>query len=189
MIKSQVEKALKAIHSSPFYITPNYKVDFDARRLHDNLYTYNTFTEKTGLSLKDTISYMTPTFQRKNNKWNKKQKTRFVENLLSGCRSEITLFTTKHDNMDDCEILDGLQRLTAVSEFILGEFPIFDDVYFHQIATPNIFINGRVSIRVYEFPTLRKAVEFYIAMNEGITHSPEDIQHAKNFLATLPEDK
>jgi hypothetical protein len=26
-------------------------------------------------------------------------------------------------------------------------------------------------------------------MNEGITHSPEDIQHAKNFLATLPEDK
>lgn len=189
MIQIQVEKALKAIHSSPFYITPNYKVDFDARRLQDNLYAYNVSTEKLGFGLEDTIKHMTPAFQRKNNKWSTKQKIRFVENLLSGCRSEITLFTTKHDNMDDCEILDGLQRLTAISQFILGEFPIFDDVYFHQIAIPNIFINGRVSIRVYEFPTLRKAVEFYIAMNEGITHSPEDIQHAKNFLATLPEDK
>ncbi len=188
MIEEQVEKALKAIKSSPFYITPNYKVDFDARRLHDNLYSYNVSTEKFGLSLKDTLKYMTPSFQRKNNKWNKKQKVRFVENLLSGCRSEITLFTTKHDNMDDCEVLDGLQRLTAISEFILGEFPIFDDVYFDQIATARVFINGRVSLRVYEFPTLRKAVEFYIAMNEGITHSPQDIKHAKDFLATLPED-
>ncbi|MBD77447.1 MAG: hypothetical protein CL840_00735 [Crocinitomicaceae bacterium] len=184
----QIEKALAAIKSSPFYITPNYKVDFDTRRLHDNLYAYNVSAEQASLGLEETIAHMTPLFQRDNNKWTQEQQIRFVENLLSGCRSEITLFTVKK-SMDDCGILDGLQRVTSVSDFILGKFPIFDDVYFEQVAIPNVFINGRLSIRIYEFPSLRKAVEFYISMNEGITHSPEDIQRARDFLATLPEDE
>lgn len=188
-VQTQIDKAMASIKKSPFYISPNYKVDFDSRRLLDNLHAYNLGAADVALGLKDTLAYMTPQFQRENNKWTRNQQIKFVENLLSGCNSEITLFALNKDNLNECMILDGLQRLTALSAFICGEFPIFGDIYFEQVAVPAVFSNGRVSLRIYEFQSLRKAVEFYIAMNEGITHSPEDIQHAKDYLATLPADE
>lgn len=187
--QAQIEKAIAFIKKSPFYISPNYKVDFDSRRLYENLCAYNVNVQNQNSSLKDAIAQMTPPFQRDNNKWTRDQQIKFVENLLSGCRSEITLFSLKKDNLNECAILDGLQRITALAGFVCGDFAIFGDVYFDQVATPAVFGNGRLSLRIYEFPSLRQAVMFYIAMNEGITHSPEDIQRARDYLATLPEDE
>lgn len=190
-MQAQIEKALQRIQRSPFFLSPSYAIDFDIRRTLNNLQTYHAGAEDAALDLPGTVSIMTPEFQRSNNQWSRAQQIKFVENLMCGCRSTITLYAVtkgRGASVSACFILDGLQRLTAVTAFVMGDFPIFDDVYFHQIQTPVVFNNGRLSLQIYEFESLRKVVEFYIAMNEGITHSPDDIARARQFLATLPAD-
>ena len=91
--------------------------------------------------------------------------------------------------MLDCLTLDGLQRTTTLAEFINGDFPVLGDIYYKEIASTAVFMNTRIELLVYEFRSERQAVEFYIDMNDGITHSPEDIKVAKEYLETLPEDK
>lgn len=177
---TQTELALAAIAANPFSKSPSYRVDFDIRRLRNNLDTYHPELLSTD-TLKDMVQKMTPGFQRDNNKWTYPQKQRFIENLISGCRSEITLYSLAGD-ASRCYILDGLQRLTAVAGFICEDFTIWGGLRFSEIADPLVFTNGKMSLRIYDFSTEEEAISFYIAMNEGITHSPEDIARARRFL-------
>ena len=39
-----------------------------------------------------------------------------------------------------------------------------------------------VVIKLYDFDTENEAIEFYIDMNENITHQPKDIEKARKFL-------
>lgn len=40
-------------------------------------------------------------------------------------------------------------------------------------------------VRIYNFRSEVEAVDFYIEMNDGITHSPEDIEKARRYRATI----
>lgn len=126
-----------------------------------------------------------PEFQRANDKWNKKMQVKFIENLVLGFTSQISLYTVSKNEFPKWLILDGFQRLTAVNLFIYHELKIFNGLTYDDVKAK---IDGGVNqlqFRLYRFDSEIEAVEFYISINENITHSKKDIQRAKDYLAKL----
>ena len=125
---------------------------------------------------------ITPDFQRANNKWSKTMKTRFVENLLSGVKVELMFF--KLSSQSDAQVIDGLQRTTAILDFFNGKIKPFGYSYSDLKNRLRQLKNHNLIIRIYTFDSWEEVGKFYIDMNEGITHSKKDIQKAKDwFLA------
>jgi len=142
-----------------------------------------------------------PIFQRDNNKWTEDMQISFIENLIKGCKTNIQLFRIKNKNEGEGEfILDGLQRLTAIKKFFQNKLKIFkgfDDAkkgfsYIEINTIPElkdilrqIEKNSNLTIERFEFDNMIEVIQFYIDMNENITHSEEDILKAKMILLKL----
>jgi hypothetical protein len=131
----------------------------------------------------DKIFDAVPVFQRSNNQWSQEMQISFVKNILSGFKTHISLFQVRDKSMVSCEILDGLQRVTALVEFFKGNFKVFGHTYqeLKDLRVISGMRGGMISLRVYTFENLNEAIDFYVSMNENITHSPEDIQKAISF--------
>jgi hypothetical protein len=110
----------------------------------------------------------------------------FVENLLCGCETKIQLYDVKSrgNELGESLILDGLQRLTAISAYHEGEFPVFDNLYWKDVNSGGIFPRLRLFLSIFQFDSDKEACEFYIQMNKGITHSEDDLKTAYAFLQT-----
>jgi len=182
---------LKAIiEKSPFNRTSDYSVNVDFKNfftLKGPLAMYNLALENRMSapvqSPSEIIKHITPVFQRENTKWSQSMQRKFVENLLSGCESRIQLYEFgQSSSLDDCYILDGLQRLTAMAAFQSSEFPVFDRFYWDDISKKGIFPRLRLTIHIFCFATEKEACEFYITMNRGITHNESDLEPACQFL-------
>lgn len=160
-----------------------YRVTCEVGHIHRNLRFYSEdYTEK--VADLDLVAAMTPEFQRDNDKWDLSRKIKFVENIMSGYPTDIILFTVNNDIMSDCGILDGQQRLTAINDWFSGKFPIYGDIFYSELQhlrrAP--FTDCRLSFVIHNFSTIQDAVNFYIDINEGITHSSEDIVRARKYL-------
>lgn len=134
------------------------------------------------------ISKMTPEFQRSNDKWNLQRKIKYVENILCGYQSEIKLFTVNNDLLDDCQIIDGLQRLTALDDWFKNKFKVFGEFYYSDFKdSPKRapFVDARLTMCIHRFGSLKEAVQYYIDINEGISHSEADIIKAIKYLESL----
>lgn len=123
---------------------------------------------------------MTPQFQRANNKWNKKMKIKFIENICKGVKTEILLFQFKEE--DDAQIIDGLQRTTALLDFFQNKIKIFGEFYYKDLKNDLNKFNTNIHIKRYLFKTWEEVGRFYIDINENITHSKADIQKAKDWF-------
>lgn len=123
-----------------------------------------------------------PSFQRNNDKWTNKMQISYVENVLKGLNNPILIYTLK-DNSKRF-ILDGLQRITALNLFINNELKVFEKYNYIDILH-KVDAFTRINVKQYKFNTEIEAVEFYILMNENITHSKADIQRAKDYLIQL----
>lgn len=123
-----------------------------------------------------------PSFQRNNDKWTNKMQISYVENVLKGLNNPILIYTLQ-DNSKRF-ILDGLQRITALNLFINNELKVFEKYNYIDILH-KIDALARINVKQYKFNTEIEAVEFYILMNENITHSKADIQRAKDYLVQL----
>jgi hypothetical protein len=133
------------------------------------------------ISNEDWLKRVTPLFQRDNTKWNKSMKLKFIENLLSGVKTELLLFKMKEQ--EDAQIIDGLQRTTAILDFLNGKVKPFGYTY-QDLKDRLKAFHTSVSIKIYTFDNWEDVGRFYIDMNENITHSKSDIQKAKDwFLA------
>ena len=64
----------------------------------------------------------TPTFQRRAGIWNAKRKSRLIESLL--LRIPIPVFYFAADDEDNWSVVDGLQRTTAIHQFVSNDFPL-----------------------------------------------------------------
>lgn len=129
-----------------------------------------------------------PEFQRSNDKWTKKMQVKFIENIITGCVTQISLYTTTNKDFPNWLILDGLQRLTALNLFVTNELKVFGNLTYDDVKAN---INGEtnpIEFKLYRFNNEIEAVEFYIAINENITHSKKDIQRAKDYLAKLKSE-
>lgn len=143
----------------------------------------------------DVLLSTVPDYQRVNDKWTPVMQSQYVRNVLRGCRNSPLIFShIKPLLKSDCRILDGLQRLTALSRFFVDdEMPIEDN-------QGRVFMSGDlrqskvfsdycnmlcVPLRIYQFNSELDEVNFYIEMNEGITHSADDIARAKAYRNVL----
>ena len=158
-----------------------YVVNIPVRRLIPGVMLYmNENVEPTSKNLFD---IGVPEFQRSNDKWSRNMQISFVENVIKGYNSKIQLYTLNQSVLVDCKILDGLQRTTSLTKFIDGEFNIFnDEVSFNDIKD-NILrgLNVNIGLEIFSFKDQNEAIDFYVEMNENITHSAEDINKALKF--------
>ena len=129
------------------------------------------------------IQKYVPPFQRSNDKWTRDMQIKFVENVLKGVTSTIILCEVKGEL--NAVILDGQQRLTALKAFLCNEFPILGKFYYRDIEEEVKHIASNIHYRVITAESEKEMVQFYIDMNENITHSKEDIDKAKRYLEKL----
>ena len=162
-----------------------YSVDIGLKGFIRNIMRYTNYelsdniTEKDYYKLFDAI----PKFQRDNNKWTKKMKISYVENIIKGCKSQPIMLYSIGSNLTDSMILDGLQRTTAIYDFIVGNITVFGDYSYKELCDSKIVhIGVTIPIRVYTFNNEAEVVKFYIEMNENITHSAKDIDKARKYL-------
>jgi len=136
----------------------------------------------------------TPPFQRNNDKWTSVMQSSFVRNVLLGIKPPPLIFYSLSDTKSDCYILDGLQRITALTRFFTDadmEIPFDNNVVLtaKEILENDTFQrmlwNLTMPLRIYQFNSEREAVEHYIEMNDQITHSQDDILKAKKYLETI----
>lgn len=182
---------LKAIVKGSIFNKARYTVDVDLDRLHWQLGCYvmltNEFSDlKTAPNSYDLFDTAIPVFQRDNDKWDLQRKINFVENVVMGFKPVIQLYTTKelHDKQSysRCWILDGLQRTTALTDFIDGKFKIFGGQVTLQDLIDAKAMRSVIGVQIFTFASHVEAAEFYVQINKGITHSDEDIQRALDFI-------
>jgi len=190
-MENDIIELIKKCRSSSFN-RENYQVNIDLTTFVDSMLLH-TWYNKDDRKIqridagdkklnKEWAERVTPDFQRANNKWSKAMKTRFLENLLSGVKVELMFF--RLSVQDDAQIIDGLQRTTAILDFFNGKIKPFGYSYLELKSRLKQFANHNLIIKIYTFSSWEEVGRFYIDMNEGITHSKKDIQKAKDwFLA------
>lgn len=63
-----------------------------------------------------------PDYQRKDRIWNDEKKSKLIESILMGLPLPIFYFGERKN--DNWVVIDGLQRITTVQDFMVGEFPL-----------------------------------------------------------------
>ena len=178
----------------------SYGVDIGFHRFLHNitLYTHgleipvvHSFSEDSPLVKNpDRLFECTPAFQRDNDKWTPDMQSKFIESLLQGYKTTLMFYEIVPDDKMalrcEMKIIDGLQRLTAIHAFITGKILAFGWGYEEVISNRSVSTSLlTVKLQAYSFSSEIEAVEFYIDMNENMTHSKTDILRAKKYLAKL----
>ncbi|WP_152633381.1 DUF262 domain-containing protein [Aliarcobacter butzleri] len=174
-MKKDISIFLKVKANSPFMIRPN-----RIAVCHIRHQVISACIEQ----IEEPEKYI-PEFQRSNDKWTKKMQVKFIENLITGCVTQISLYTTTDKEFPKWFILDGLQRLTAFNLFITNQLKVFGDLTYDDVKDNISGETNPIEFKLYRFNNEIEAVEFYIAINENITHSKKDIQRAKDYLDKL----
>ncbi|MBZ2162124.1 DUF262 domain-containing protein [Alteromonas stellipolaris] len=63
-----------------------------------------------------------PDYQRKDRIWNDEKKSKLIESILMGLPLPIFYFGERKN--DNWVVIDGLQRITTVQDFMVGDFPL-----------------------------------------------------------------
>lgn len=186
---NNILKLVKKCRNSSFS-RENYQVNIDLATFVDSmlLHTWYNKDDRKVERLdagdkklnKEWAERVTPDFQRANNKWNTAMKTRFIENLLSGVKVELMFF--RLSSQSDAQVIDGLQRTTAILDFFNGKIKPFGYSYSDLKSRLRQFASHNLVIKIYTFNSWEEVGRFYIDMNEGITHSKKDIQKAKDWF-------
>lgn len=128
---------------------------------------------------------MEPDYQR-GHVWSDAQRIAFVEYGLMGGESSMVITTNCPGWMGDWrgpfELVDGLQRLTAVLKFMRNELPAFG--HYRREYTDNMRGSCcRFKWRVLNLPTRAEVLNLYLLMNSGgVVHSPEEITRVRGLL-------
>ena len=188
----KTEEILALIESSPFRRSPAYSLDSHIGRFIKLLLQFTNAGNDENLH---DIYKAVPDFQRNNDKWTLKMKQGFIRNVIEGYRTTVILYdvvpeSTNFGTMHECKIMDGLQRISAIHEFMEGEFTVYGLTYQELLSRKIITaMSGVIGIKIHTFTSQQEAIRFYIAINENITHSDADIDRAKKVLLSLgPED-
>lgn len=129
---------------------------------------------------------MCPDFQR-GHVWSRKQKILFVENVLRGVKPGIVYFNKPSwggralDDYDDFVCVDGLQRVTALLDFVDNELPAFGHLY--REFEDNLKVCYDIIVNINNLKTRKEVLQWYIELNSyGTPHTKEEIQRVKSLL-------
>lgn len=178
---------------------PTQHVNIDIRHLKDWISSFTGTPDN--YSDTDVLLELNPEFQR-GHVWNLDKQIAFVENLLRGIDiNKIIRFNDltmhPHDNADEVLqnkiiCIDGLQRLTAIIDFIDGKYKIFNNQLSYEDILNNpdkplmrrIFNGALLQFDFLQITSYKEVLEYYIDLNTGgIAHTQADIQIAKDILA------
>lgn len=187
---------LKAILDSSILKKSPYRVDLDLMTVFDGLSLYSRSNPDVTELGADKSAWpslgsqylfecgFVPKFQRDNTKWTDEMKSGFIENLLRGARTDVVLYSAEQTKSGraNSRILDGLQRLSAICDFVSGKILAFG--YSCQELQEALIVNWSTTfgLSIYNFKSHADAAVYYIQMNRGITHSPEDILRAVTYF-------
>lgn len=165
----------------PFTKSGTYEVDIPLNYLERTLQSY---IEDWGLE-------MNPDFQR-GNVWTREQQIAYVEFFFRGGKTSRVIYFNcpefgdkKSDSdMDNMVLVDGLQRLTALTKFLRNEIPIFGH-YLREFEDAEYL--GRAGLMVkFNINSLqyrKEVLQWYVDMNTGGTvHSDEEIKRVQRLI-------
>ena len=168
-------------------------------RAHDVYTVFWNRIERTLSDYRDDYGLnLTPAFQR-GHVWSHEQQTHYIENTIRGLVSDsqrTIIFTSAEwdgkgiigdlDRTVMC--VDGLQRLTAVREFMNGEIHPFGLSLSDLTDTkydPSRTLYS-LHFQMFSFKHTRDLLQYYIGINSGGTpHTVEEIQRVKSMLLSL----
>lgn len=131
-----------------------------------------------------------PVFQR-GFVWTEKQQIEFVEYFLKGgfvlpiCLNKQDWLNFKEPvTLFPMQLIDGKQRLNALTNFLNDDLPIFGGCTISQIE--NLYLGSFYIDFMVNNLSEKDAVEWYISMNTGGScHTESEINKAKEYLNTL----
>lgn len=134
-----------------------------------------------------------PDFQR-GHVWTLEQKVAFIENLLRNENTNTKILINRHGLMQNTlnpdfkysgkyVIIDGLQRLTAMEEFCLGKFKVFNNqLSFEDLKEVGLTkgLNYNIEVHFFEMASEEEILDYYLSFNTGVTpHSKEEIKRVR----------
>jgi hypothetical protein len=133
---------------------------------------------------------MNPDFQR-GHVWTEIQQSKYVEFILKGGKSGRDFYFNWNPDTNDYVCVDGVQRTTALQNFVynklkaFGQF--FDEFSFTKyIAAYNPLPEYRVNVYRNSLKTKREILQWYVDMNAGGTpHTNEEIERIKKMIENL----
>lgn len=179
------QEIIDEIRNSAFSLSCTHVSDVHLKRFLKGLLVFTKYSDSDDI---DNVFNAIPRFQRDNNKWSVEMQHDFIKNVIKGLRFHVTMYEVNKNPdklglLSDCYILDGLQRITAIHAFITGKFTVFGKTY--QELVDDLIITGTsmpITIKVFSFTSEAEAINFYIDINKGMTHSNEDIERARKVL-------
>jgi len=126
---------------------------------------------------------LSPDFQR-GHVWKKHQKVKYLEFLLMGGQTNNVLYFNHPGWMNSFKgefvIVDGLQRLTAILEFLNDKFQVFN--YFSsEISLRN---HWGVKFNINNLKTKKEVLQWYLEINQNSTpHTIEELDRVKSLLS------
>jgi hypothetical protein len=145
-------------------------------------------------------------FQRASGLWTPKQKSRLIESILLGLPLP-SFYFDENQSTKKLSVIDGLQRLCAISDFITKEMALTELQFLKQFDKKKYEELGRADIRRInslkvvlnilrkETPADVKYVLFQRVNTAGLPLKPQEMRHALNqgspakFIQELAESK
>ena len=166
----------------------NYCINIDLNYLLDSLKDYE---DKHNLNLN-------PDFQR-GHVWTYEQRISFVEYYLTGGEVQPIMFNHSdwmrfEDRNAEMVIVDGKQRLTALTMFLKDELLVFKELDKDGIGFKSSEFDtlSRRNIRIYinDLKTEKEVLQWYLQINEGGTpHTKDELDKVKNMIKELGDGK
>lgn len=159
-----------------FTRTANYQVDISWSYLLEALRGY---VGKDGLD-------MDPDFQRAH-VWDAERQKRYVEFILRGGDSGKDIYTNcprwHHGGVKDFVLVDGKQRLEAVTKFLRSELPIFDGHLFKDYTDSLRITQASFKWHVNDLDTRAEVLQWYLDLNSGgVVHTSEELDRVRGLL-------
>jgi hypothetical protein len=136
---------------------------------------------------------LSPDFQR-GHVWDQEKQIAYVENYLRGQAPSLFRFNNvsasgnkeeKHGDIHyyDMVCIDGLQRLTALREFMADRLVVFGDLTASALKGTVMDpkrTNFTYEVEIFDFPHRHELLDYYVSLNAGgVVHSIEEIDRVK----------
>lgn len=121
--------------------------------------------------------------------WTEFQKIAYLEYMLRGGFSGKDIFWNSpgwlRHGAGILELVDGKQRIRAVSEFLDNKVKAFDH-YYNEFEDKLHFVHPDFIFHVNNLETEKEVVQWYLGLNTGGSiHTAEDLKFAQDHLKSL----
>lgn len=129
-----------------------------------------------------------PDFQR-GRVWPTSKKIAYIEYCLRGGRhSRTLLFNCASWNngaigKQPVQLVDGLQRLTAVQDFMADKIDVFGKKYSEYEDMPDRIRQGYFNVNVNDLPDRKSVLTWYLELNDGgVVHTESELNRVRRLL-------